>query len=185
MGAKKSRAKISKSDWFEAALELLLAGGINNVSIEKLSRTVGVAKTSFYWHFKDREELLNLMLKYWASLFTVAINTDSELLAKSNTRALLTIVERINNQQLFRYDLAIRAWAVTDDEVANKVQVVYQQRLNLIRVIFGKLGFKQADLERRARLFMTFFTWENYMMFKGSPEHQLAYQRHCLQLLLT
>jgi AcrR family transcriptional regulator len=179
-----AKAKIAKSEWFESALELLLEGGIENVCIEKISRRLGIAKSSFYWHFTDRDELLQLMFKYWASLFKVTISSVPQLLAEPNEQTLFRLVDTITQKKVFRYDLAIRAWASKETNIASEVAQAYQQRMKLLRFIFAQLGFNNVECERRARLFMTFFSWESYMMFSDNPEQQLEFNRQCLAQLL-
>ena len=56
---------LGKDDWLRAARLALLNGGVEAVRVERLSRDLRVTKGSFYWHFKDREELLELLLREW------------------------------------------------------------------------------------------------------------------------
>ena len=56
---------LSRNDWLKAARMALLTGGVEAVRVEKLARNLRVTKGSFYWHFKDREELLDLLLREW------------------------------------------------------------------------------------------------------------------------
>jgi len=53
---------LGQDDWLRAARLALLRGGVEAVRVEKLARDLGVTKGSFYWHFKDRDELLELLL---------------------------------------------------------------------------------------------------------------------------
>ncbi|MHC4350247.1 MAG: TetR/AcrR family transcriptional regulator, partial [Planctomycetota bacterium] len=48
----------SKAHWFQAALAALAREGIQGVRVERLARDLGVAKSGFYWHFRDRDDLL-------------------------------------------------------------------------------------------------------------------------------
>src|ERR1035438_2182029 len=56
---------LNRDDWLKAARLALLTGGVEAVRVEKLARNLRVTKGSFYWHFKDREELLALLLREW------------------------------------------------------------------------------------------------------------------------
>jgi AcrR family transcriptional regulator len=50
--------RLTRQDWIDAALEALETGGVPAVAVEPLASRLGVTKGSFYWHFKDRNELL-------------------------------------------------------------------------------------------------------------------------------
>ena len=58
---------LEREDWLRAARLALLRGGVEAVRVEKLARDLDVTKGSFYWHFKDRDELLDLLLREWES----------------------------------------------------------------------------------------------------------------------
>src|SRR5215831_18160375 len=56
---------LGRADWLKAARMALLQGGVEAVRVEKLARNLCVTKGSFYWHFRDREELLEALLREW------------------------------------------------------------------------------------------------------------------------
>ena len=58
--------RVSKSDWLETALEFLRREGIDAVRVEALARKLGVAKSGFYWHFREHRQLMQEMLDYWS-----------------------------------------------------------------------------------------------------------------------
>ena len=48
-----------------AARLALLHRGADGVRVEVLARELGVTKGSFYWHFRDRADLLEALLVEW------------------------------------------------------------------------------------------------------------------------
>ena len=51
--------------WLGAAYEALLELGVDAVKILPLAKKLGLSRTSFYWFFKDREELLAALVTQW------------------------------------------------------------------------------------------------------------------------
>src|SRR5687768_15485660 len=51
--------------WLDAAYQGLVEGGVDAVKILPLAGRLGLARTSFYWFFKDREELLSALADRW------------------------------------------------------------------------------------------------------------------------
>ncbi|MEL6927820.1 MAG: helix-turn-helix domain-containing protein, partial [Cyanobacteria bacterium J06600_6] len=49
---------LTKTDWIDAAWILMANKGVAAVKVEVLARQLEVSKGSFYWHFKNRQELL-------------------------------------------------------------------------------------------------------------------------------
>ena len=53
--------------WLEAAIDPLLDFGVDAVKILPLAKKLNLSRTSFYWFFKDREELLRLSSRVGAT----------------------------------------------------------------------------------------------------------------------
>ena len=62
-----NQKRTSKSEWLEKALEVLEAEGVNAVKIDRLAKLLETSRSGFYWHFKDRQDLLSCLL-HWAMI---------------------------------------------------------------------------------------------------------------------
>ena len=58
-------APLQRGDWIRAAFARLAQDGIDAVRVEVLARDLHASKGSFYWHFRDRDELAGAMLEQW------------------------------------------------------------------------------------------------------------------------
>jgi len=58
-------APLQRADWIRAAFARLAQDGIDAVRVEVLALDLHVSKGSFYWHFRDRDELAGAMLEQW------------------------------------------------------------------------------------------------------------------------
>ena len=47
--------------WLQAARDALLEGGVESVKIQVLAKNLNLSRASFYWFFKDRDELLDAL----------------------------------------------------------------------------------------------------------------------------
>ena len=54
-------AEATRQAIMDAAETIFLTHGIANTSLEKVSRAAGVTRGAFYWHFKDKSELLRAL----------------------------------------------------------------------------------------------------------------------------
>ena len=59
--AKKTTKRLGRDDWLSAALNMCDLG-IDQVKIAPLAKRMGVTTGSFYWHFSNRQELLDALL---------------------------------------------------------------------------------------------------------------------------
>ena len=63
----------SRGDWIDVAQDSLVEEGIDAVRITRLAEDLGVTRGSFYWHFKDRDELLTCLIERWERKNTAAV----------------------------------------------------------------------------------------------------------------
>src|SRR4051794_7743041 len=87
------RASLTAGAWTEAALEALARGGLPAVAVEPLAKRLGATKGSFYWHFADRNALLEATLALWEQRDTegVIAAVSEDLDVTSRLRNLLRL----------------------------------------------------------------------------------------------
>ena len=149
-----SKPRLGRRDWLDVALAELAAGGINDISIEKLADRLGVTRGSFYHHFQNREELLSAMLDYWVEHWTEDIRTTLVALRLDARQTLLAMIRLIRERKAADYDVVFRAWALHDPLAHKVVKRVDDIRLGYIRSLFTQLGFDDLEAENRARLLL-------------------------------
>ena len=65
-GNKKStKPKLTRKNWLEFSLDLLIKEGNAKLRIDTLVQSMGVTKGSFYWHFKDRDDFILKLVEHW------------------------------------------------------------------------------------------------------------------------
>src|SRR5215469_649514 len=57
--------RLTREDWVSAALGAIATGGLAAVGVEPLATSLGATKGSFYWHFKNRDALLEAAIERW------------------------------------------------------------------------------------------------------------------------
>ncbi|MDM7850766.1 TetR/AcrR family transcriptional regulator [Pseudochrobactrum kiredjianiae] len=148
----------SKELWLEAAYQLLVEGGIDNVRILSLAKMLKLSRTSFYWFFKDRKALLDALLLLWQEKNTSALLGQSQLHAASLAEATLNLFDCWLNNNLFDSQLehAIRSWGVQSPTVAQALTEADTMRMEAIKHMFIRHGSEPlvADVRSRA-LYLT------------------------------
>jgi len=157
---KKKTRRISKGQWLDMALEVLETDGVAGVRIEILAKRLEISKSGFYWHFKNRDHLLQDMLDYWSHELTEVATENPQLLTLKPKSRLIKTAEMILDHDLTRYEIPIRQWALQDAVAARAVRKVNRLRLDFLRGAFSELGFTGDDLDMRSMLFTCYHTWE-------------------------
>src|SRR5271170_185016 len=67
---------LAPGDWARAALAAIARGGIAAVAVESVAADLGATKGSFYWHFKNRDALIQAALDLWEQTRTESVIED-------------------------------------------------------------------------------------------------------------
>ena len=102
-----------------------------------------MSKGSFYWHFRDREDLLHALLSHWEKGEEEWLK-EAQSIERSAAARWARLVERGAQADRIRSEAAIRAWARQDDRVARRVAVVEKNQREHIAGILREIGFSQA-----------------------------------------
>ena len=142
---------LTKNDWLEKAMELLRARGIEGVRVLSLARSLGVTRGSFYWHFRNRQDLLDSMLDWWDRAMTDSVIEAIGSLDVEGRALLDALVEDVVRNRRSGYDTAIHAWAEHDPRAAEVVRRVMRKRLEVVEGLFREAGFSAAEARAWAR----------------------------------
>lgn len=143
----------SRALWLEAAKRGLIETGLDAVKIQPLATRLNIARTSFYWFFKDRNALLDALLDEWEAKNTGAFLLACDAYAETIAEAVLNLIVVFHDEALFepRLDFAVRGWAHQSDQVMARVNAADERRLEAIRSMFERFGFSPEEADVRAR----------------------------------
>ena len=139
--------------WLEAAYYALLEGGVDAVKILPLAKRLKLSRTSFYWFFRDREELLAALIARWRDKNTGNLIRQAEAYAESIAEATLNVFDCWLDRDLFdaKFEFAIRSWALQSEEILKEVQAADNARLEALGRMFERFGHEPVAADVRAR----------------------------------
>lgn len=139
--------------WLGAAQEALLEGGVEAVKILPLAARLKLSRTSFYWFFKSREELLAALLARWREKNTGNLVRRAGAYAETVAEAMLNVIDCWLDPDLFdaRFEFAVRSWALAASEVLAEVQRADHERIDALAAMLMRFGEEVAHADVRAR----------------------------------
>lgn len=157
-----TRRSLTADDWAEAALDVIASGGIEAVAVEPLARTLRVTKGSFYWHYPNRDALVERALEVWErhetvdiigaaeqeplprerihTLFRTAANTDQRseriLLALSGSKSsnARACVQRVSEAWRVYLESCYRALGLNPAEARHWATFAYSTFIGTVRM---------------------------------------------------
>ncbi|MCK9510632.1 MAG: TetR/AcrR family transcriptional regulator [Pigmentiphaga sp.] len=184
-----SRNSLTPESWINAATGLLVDQGIDAVRVDVIAKRLGVTRGSFYWHFRDRDDLLLRVLKAWRDAATDQLidrferrHIDPEILIDD----LMTLPFRGRSaREAARIELAIRTWARRDEIVRQALDDVDARRVAYVAQCFSALGFSIAEARARGFALYAWQVGESMLIRQDSDEQKRERKALLQQLLLT
>ena len=146
--------KATRQDWLQVAMDILISDGVEQVKVLPLSEQLGVSRSSFYWYFKSRQDLLDALLEYWQQTNTAAMVAQAQAPAATITEAVCNVFRCVVNPALFNnaLDFAVRDWARRSGKVRRVLDQSDQQRINALTAMFERYDYPAVEALTRARI---------------------------------
>lgn len=186
MKAKPPARRLTREDWVQAALRAIESGGISAVAVETLAAALGATKGSFYWHFRDRRELVIAALERWAADSNEETIARVEQLPDPADRLRTAFTEGLHGRLSSAIESALLADSA-DPDVAAVLHKATLRRLGYTEHLFAAVGLDAAEARRRALLGVAVYVGHIQLRRaapRALPELDDAYVEHVLRLLI-
>jgi AcrR family transcriptional regulator len=153
--ASSERTQLDPARWVDTAIDVLASDGVTGLRVEVLAKRCGVTKGSFYWHFKDRQALLDAVLLRWKEgrirdiEKTTSVSPGQE---RDQLHFAIEVYGAVRNRKGMAIELAVRDWARHDAHAARIVESVDLYRLDCTRKLFVAAGMSDAEAKSRSLL---------------------------------
>ena len=151
-----------RSKWIEQGLRALAAGGPDAVRIEPLAQALGVTRGGFYWHFNDRNALLEEMLDTWERATTDEVIERLER-EGGDASAKLRRLLALTSPSVVMTDLAVRDWARREQMVAERLRRVDNRRMDYLRSLFAAFCRDEDEVEARCMVFYSLWIGNHFI----------------------
>lgn len=174
------KAQLTRDNWLDAAAGEIAAGGFGHLRVLTLSKKLGVTRGSFYWHFRDHEDLVVSFLDRWRDRRLHELqywtpkgeNTAQEL--RQILELLLTDAAR--NVRRLQVELAVRDFARRDAYAAKIVAEVDEARISQNCILFQHIS-KDPQRTRDLSLLLYVATIGSQVVLTGRSDDDNAIGR--------
>lgn len=142
--------------WLKAGIELFAHEGIQGLQLDRISQQLGVDKSVFFHYFRDEEEFLQLMLRYWRDAKTTrVIETFGRVPTELRIEKLVDMV--FADRSLHDFLFHLRKLGTQNKSVARLVATIEEERINSTRPVFNGLGLGQQEIDMKVEILYSFY----------------------------
>jgi AcrR family transcriptional regulator len=142
----RGKPTLNSEDWLLAGFRALVRTGPSALRAEAIARDLATTKGSFYWHFKDLPDYLQKMIGYWEdrAYQRVIDQIDVSLPARERLEMLCVAAVSFHDPAYggAAAEPALRAWALSNEHVAQAVARMDARRLDYLRALCREAGLK-------------------------------------------
>lgn len=164
----KTRSQLDRRDWIELATHVLADQGLDGLRVEVLAKQFGVTKGSFYWHFKDRQDLLTAVLDTWKDgriRDIIKQTTAQPGKEREQIYHVIDVYSAARSRKGVSIELAVREWARRDAHAAAIVAEVDNCRLENARRLFQEYGLPEGEAKARSLLLYAYVFGQSLMIY--------------------
>ncbi|MEV1009037.1 TetR/AcrR family transcriptional regulator [Streptomyces sp. NPDC049881] len=142
------RSRLTAADWAEAALAAMRdGGGLASIAIEPLATRLRATKGSFYWHFANRDALIEAALRRWEEQRVAEVSGADEAGAGPEERLRALFMRLVESDDPTEPALLAHAG---HPMVAPVLRRVSTHRLDYLTGLFVEMGIPAEEARRRA-----------------------------------
>ena len=174
---------LTREDWISGAWDMLGETGLEGVRVEPLAKNLGVTKGSFYWHFKDRQELLDALLDRWFAIWDDQMSPDIDGNGTAADR-IWALIESVIRRTTRGQTISLRLLSHKDPDVALRIEERDAQRLAFLMQRLIEIGFSHEEARVRGQLYQAIMTGE-FLRSGGFPLDERLARAQEYHLLLS
>ncbi|WP_136658524.1 TetR/AcrR family transcriptional regulator [Nitratireductor sp. XY-223] len=146
--------RTTREDWLELAKDILVNEGVGSIKVMVLAQRLDVSRSSFYWFFKSRRDLLDQLLHHWEYKNTTSIVERARRPSHSIVEAVFNLFECWVDETVYDpgLDFAVREWARRSPKVRELVDRADSDRVAAITDMFARHGYEEPESFVRARV---------------------------------
>ncbi len=146
--------KVTAQDWLNVARDILVSDGVGEVKVLTISDRLDVSRSSFYWYFKSRKDLLAALLDDWEGWNTRLISEHCAMESQTITGAVCNFFRCFIDPARFDQglDFAVREWSRRDGAVRQRIDLADAARIAAVTEMFARFGYAPEEADVRARI---------------------------------
>jgi len=162
----------TKNQWIELGYQLFSEDGIKGLNVDVMSKALKCNRSSFYWHFKTKNDFINELVDYWIYTYTNLVITEVVGLVnpKKKLLRLLEIVFKKDNSMDFIFFL--KKYGQKNKNIKTIVDQIDRRRIAFGSQILEEIGYSEEEAKIKSSIIYKYLIgYQEMIRFKKQPKN--------------
>ncbi len=142
-------------------MRLLEKRGPTAITLDSLTRHLGVTTGSFYWHFKSHARFLDELTDMYIQEYTYVVSDHLATLDLPPRDLMAETMRQIITKGLGGMDVHFRGLSITYPRLRRKIRAMDEHRSSVITELFKSMGYEGDELRVRVHAFVVIHSMES------------------------
>lgn len=176
----------TKDQWIKLGCELFSEAGIIGLNVEVMSKRLKCNRSSFYWHFKSKDDFVDNLVDFWKILYTnkviIEVNKEKDPHEKLFKLIDITLKEDSNLDFIFY----MKKYGKKNKRIKKVVDQIDSKRIDFGTELLMEIGYSKKDALFRTVIISKYLIGHHEMMkYKKRPKEYLVNAKNEIKYILN
>lgn len=142
-----------KEEWIALGFKLFADSGISGINVEKMAAKLKCNKSSFYWHFRSKDDFMDEMIRFWIQEDTQSIIDLTNTGTSPENKFTLLIEEVFKEDPAIDFIFYLKRYAQKRKEIQQIIDTTDARRMEFVEHLFQGLGMAEEEAKIKSALF--------------------------------
>lgn len=175
----------TKDQWIKLGYELFSKAGIPGLNVEIMSKKLKCNRSSFYWHFKSKDDFVDHLVDFWKTLYTneVLLEVNKEKDPHKKLSKLIDIVLQEDSNLDFIFYL--KKYGEKSKRIKKVVDQIDRKRINFGTELLIEIGYPKKEALFKSLIVYKYLIGHHEMMkYKKRPKNYPVNEKNEIKYIL-
>ncbi len=156
-----------KEDWINLGHRLFTEQGASGINVERMAKVLKVNKSSFYWHFKTKNEFIRQLIMFWKDKETDRIInlTKGKKTGLEKFKAMIPLIYK--QDPFLDFIFYLKRYARDNKETQVIIDNINKMRIDYTIAILYEMGYTKKEAKIKADvLYKHFIGYHEVIRYK-------------------
>lgn len=159
----------TKDQWVKLGYQLFAEMGIRGLTVDKMSKELKCNRSSFYWHFKTKDDFVTEVINHWIKVETDQIISEVNKCKTDKEKLQKFFMIAFKNEPYLEFAFFLKRYAKNNKKAQEVVDEIDKRRLQFSAQLFKNIGYSKRESEIKANIFFKYLIG-HHELTKNKPQ---------------